>query len=633
MTEISLSEESWLLAGWTPLSWETGRGMELGLNFRPEIGPVKAAVPGSVQKALFDHGIIPDWTKDLDSRSCEWVENREWIFSRIINRTWQNNATSLALHFEGLDGEGSVHVNKKLIGKFSNSFIPHRFDLSSFVQEDQLFLEVRFCPPPRWLGQFGYSSRIRDLKVRFNYTWDWLPRLVQIGICGSAKIVADADGEGLRVFTQGNSIVLGGFLAKATRFVLRKPDGAVHSERMISPADLAQPLIWPVAEAEQWHPNGEGIQPLYQLEATCNNAEGGTSWQRNWQLGFKEVCWTDCEGAPEGADPWICNVNGRPIFLKGVNWTPIRPNFADLGEEDYRQRIELYRDLGFNLFRVWGGGFLESEVFYRLCDEYGMLVWQEFPLCSSGLDNEPPTDPELISEFSKIAGSYITRRQSHVSLLCWCGGNELQNAPDGTPGAGRPLNVSHPVLAALAQQVQMLDPGRRFLPTSSSGPRFVADTAEFGKGVHWDVHGPWTSMEDAYWDHDDALFRSELGAPGASPADLINESLQTQSFFPISDANPVWQRFAFWLPDPADPEWRVFDENRDLHGFIQWSQKQQAVALERAVKACMRRFPRCGGVILWMGHDSFPCLSNTSVVDFHGRPKPAALALKKLFLG
>jgi beta-mannosidase len=324
-------------------------------------------------------------------------------------------------------------------------------------------------------------------------------------------------------------------------------------------------------------------------------------------------------------------VNGTPVFLQGVNWTPIRPNFADVTAEEYRQRVQAYRELGCNVLRVWGGAFLEKPVLYDLCDELGLLVWQEFPLSSSGIDNWPPEDAGSIAALTAVAESYVRRRQHHVSLLCWCGGNELQGSLDGgKTGGGKPVDLSHPLMRAFADTVARLDPGRRFLASSSSGPLFYAHRSEFGKGLHWDVHGPWKGESEEYWREDDSLFRSEVGAPGASPADIIRDHAGNLPLLPGTADNPLWRRTSWWI------EWPEFlaEQGREpatIEEYVDWSQKRQAMFLVRAASACKARFPRCGGFIVWMGHDCFPCTANTAILDLYGRPKPAALALAEVF--
>jgi beta-mannosidase len=152
------------------------------------------------------------------------------------------------------------------------------------------------------------------------------------------------------------------------------------------------------------------------------------------------------------------------------------------------------------------------------------------------------------------------------------------------------------------------------------------------------VHGPWkgpgagpTEWAD-YWDKDDALFRSETGAPGASPADLIRRYAGGVPATPGTMDNPLWRRFDWWVEWPAF----VKEKGREplsLDEYVEWSQARQSAALTLAVRACKTRFPAIGGVILWMGHDAFPCTANTSIIDFEGRPKPAALAVAAVLRG
>jgi beta-mannosidase len=421
--------------------------------------------------------------------------------------------------------------------------------------------------------------------------------------------------------------------------VLRDNSGAAIRRECISAARLANGGVrWEGLAVQPWWPNFEGERPLYAVSLALMGADGTPLDCATRTIGFRSIEWKPCEGAPEGADPWICVVNGRPVFLRGVNWTPVRPNYADDTPAEIRKRLELYRDIGCNVLRVWGGSMLPTEDFFSMCDELGLLVWQEFPLCSSGPENWPPEDPCAIASFQEIARSYIVRRQHHPSLLLWCGGNELQGGPDGSKrGCGVPVTSDHPFIGMLARLVAFEDPGRRFLPSSASGPRFVADRQDFGKGLHWDVHGPWDlygkgTMEEwrDYWDHDDALFRSETGCPSASPTDILEAMRGGLSLFPISAENPLWQRSAWWIQRDKFVA-AMGREPNGIDEYVAWTQDLQAEALAYAAQSARARFPRTGGMILWMGHDVFPCAANTSIVDFHARPKPAALALRKIW--
>jgi beta-mannosidase len=324
------------------------------------------------------------------------------------------------------------------------------------------------------------------------------------------------------------------------------------------------------------------------------------------------------------------------MFLQGINWTPIRPNFADLKEEDYRMRIAKYKNLGINTIRVWGGGFPEKDWLYDFCDEMGILVWQDFPMSSSGIDNTPPDSHEAISDMTQIVKRYVNRLQTHASFLLWCGGNELYNKENTAP-----IIDTHPMISEIKQWVNLLDPGRRFVYGTPSGPNIYAELGKFGTGNNWDVHGPWqlpftatdktmNAVKD-FWAKDDALFHSEVGVPGAMSAKMINKYAGDFDPLPASMENPIWRNVSWWV------EWEDFkyDHNgqgtNSLEEYVNWSQKRQAEGLAIALKTNKDRFPRCGGFILWMGHDAFPCMVNTSIMDFDGNLKPAALELSKIW--
>lgn len=628
-----LAEASWILTGYTPDTWRFLAGIDLGAPSLSEVAPIPARVPASVQQLLLERGLIPDWNRNLDSRGAEWVENRNWVFSTTLPRAWLETGPIRRLRCGGLDHAGWVCCNGRLVGRFENGFTEHVFDLSPIPLADHNELQIVFDLPPRWLGQFHHTSQIRDWKARFNYTWDWQPRLVQIGVWDRVTLEVSDGHElaGVRCQLAAKGFTLFGHAAG--RVEVRIDDGELCLRRETFAADqLARGITFDALPVKPWWPNREGAQPTYRVTCRLLDAAGATADEWTRLVGFKEVAWRACDGAPAEADPWICVVNGREIFLQGVNWTPLRPNYADLTPADYEVRIRAYVAMGCNVFRVWGGAFLETEVFYDLCDRHGILVWQEFPFSSSGIDNWPPEDAQVREQARPIVRDYIARRQHHASLLCWCGGNELMGALDGGKvGSGRPTPASHPLLVMMGEEARALDPSRRFLHTSPAGPRAVANEQEFGLGLHWDTHGPWFPVPESYWPKDDALFRSEVGAAGASPLDILERYYDPGALLPLDESNPRWRRYGFWIQGAAFQQAHGRPP-RDLGEYVAWSQRLQAEALDRAARAIKGRFPRCGGIILWMGHDPFPNPSNTAVLDFYGRFKPAATAVQKVFL-
>ncbi len=643
-TQHDLSQLEWKLSGWIPELWRMDQTMEISASPNAEVFAVPARVPGSVQGALRDAGIIPDWNMGLNFRECEWVENRHWIYEALIPDEWLDPGKTFRLNCLGLDYCGEVHLNGQLVSEFRGSHVPYTFDLTPHLKESGNLLRIIFTCPPRWLGQFGYTSKMKEWKVRFNYTWDWTARLVQIGIWDSVTLEVTNEPRitEFRCSTDYTTaedvgeLTLKGAITQENGTVLARLErnGMLIAQDSIPAAEFNDTGVrWWYLAVDAWWPNMQGEQPLYDLHVTLLDEQGSECDALTRRLGFKHIEWLGCEGAREDADPWICEVNARPIFLQGANWAPILPNFADVTEAQYRRLLETYRDLGVNILRVWGGAMLEKQRFYDLCDELGIMVWQEFPLSSSGVDNYPPDDPQSIDEMAAIAETYVRRRAHHVSLLAWSGGNELMWL-DSTP-----VNETHPMIARLAEVAGTLDPSRRFMASSASGPTEWVTDATKGKGMHWDVHGPWKAdgkLEDAwttFWKEDDALFRSETGCPSCSSAEIIRKYAGDFDPMPCKPENPLWRRTSVWWIEVHQFIAEMGREPQTLEEYVDWQQDRQTRALSLAAKRCKDRFPACGGFIVWMGHDCFPCTANTAIIDFEGNLKPAGQALREIFRG
>lgn len=646
---FDLSKLDWQLLGLNPYEWLMEKSDELGIENCAEVTLKSVPVPGSVQSALREANLIPDWNLGLNARKCEWVENRHWIYQTHLPDEWFGQTASYRLRCNGLDYAGRIRLNGEEIATFENTHLPQTVNLTPYLKKNNNLLQIIFECPPRWLGQFGWTSKMTEWKPRFNYFWDWTSRLVQIGIWDSILIEAVGQGEiqNLKTTTsvawreKKGRLVVSGQITGRAGFRIRA--GLMLQQTLVREAEISltefqqNGFVWEDLPVELWWPNGFGSQTLYSFELQLLDPGGKVLDRVTRRLGFRTVTWERCAESAAESDPWLCVVNGKSIFLQGVNWTPIRPNFADLSPADYRKRLEIYREMGCTILRVWGGAFLEKSWFYDLCDEFGILVWQEFPLSSSGIDNYPPDDEQSIRTLTVIAKSWIQRRQHHPSLIVWSGGNELTRRKQKDASESEiPIDAAHPLIKSFARIVNEQDPEHRFIPTSPSGPNYSAREENFGKGVHWDIHGPWSAIGplskrwQTYWQNDDSLLRSEVGAPGPSPVELIERYKGECETFPASYGNPLWRRASWWI------EWPEFlsehgREPIDLNEYVQWGQQRQSDALAIAAAACKNRFPRCGGFIIWMGHDSYPCSANTAIIDFEGNPKPVVQTLAKIF--
>lgn len=624
-SRIDLSTLTWTLEGWRQWEWELVSAAETTVRRACDVGPVPVSFPGSVRGALVAAGIVPDPGDALRSRESEFIENRHWIYRATLPASLP--AGPLRLVFESLDGPCQVWVNGRRYAESTNAHLPLVVELGDAADFAGAALCLAFVTLPDELGQIGRTSRIRAFKPRFNYGWDWIPRIVQIGPARPARAEVGADRvSGLRVRTafepsgrRGRGrVVVGGTAhpGDAVDIRLTAPGGEVVASGRALAGESGEFEGAVSAEVESWWHTGTRYEVVV----------AGGEEERRIRVGFRRVEWRHTAGAGASAEPWLLHVDGRPVFLRGVNWVPLRADYADVPVEEYRRRLETYARLGVNFIRVWGGGSRERDEFYDLCDELGLLVWQELPLSSSGLDNRPPDDEEFAAGLAAIATQYARSLHHHPCLLVWGGGNELYE-PDA--GSGTPLTFAHPALRAAREAILAIDPDHKIVPTSPSGPCFAADDPdEFGTGVHEDVHGPWVPSVDldawrAYWARDDAMLRSEVGVAGASGLDLLERHGLAGTC--REDRFELWRHTSNWwiersdIPDGPLAEW------------VSASQQAQAEALRIAAASAMDRFPACGGFVVWLGHDAFPCAVSLSLLDYDGRPKPVADALATVF--
>lgn len=641
--KIALASLDWKVCGYRPYYWFERKGIEHGGHFQPDVQPVNAVVPGSAYTALRKAKKLPDWRVGNDSFLCQWVEHFQWEFYTDLPAIKFREGDAIILHCEGLDYSGWIGIDGKVVTEFRGALLRHRFDLTEQLKDGKPHrLSILFDLPPEEQGQAGITSKTHFFKPRYNFSWDWTPRLVPIGIWDELWIEAGpAEPRLVKVLpfleddlkTGRVEVTIDSPRDGAEVSVAVSRRGKVIGEKSVACAAGRQTISLDDLSVEPWFPNGYGKQPLYEVLIKTQTEKKA----QRLTVGFKQARWLLQPNIPADSPKNLCEVNGVPVFLQGVNWTPIRMDYHDTAVEEYQKRIDLYKEMGCTIFRVWGGAFLEREVFYDLCDKAGILVWQEFPLSSSTMESTPPHDAAAIAQLEAIAADYIQRRAHHACKLLWCGGNELQSPPDAQ-GRQFPLQADDVCLAALKKVVETEDPETRFLPTSPSGKRFFGHKEEVGKGLHTHVHGPWNhhgTWDEAldYWNNDDSGFRSECGMPSLQSFKLMKKYAGKLPTWPPTKDNPLWSHTSlFWLPKGRfDKQLKGLKGDAALKKLIAITEEWQTKILTLAASRCKSRFPECAGFIIWMGHDCFPCPINTSLIDVEGRPKPAYHAVKKIF--
>jgi beta-mannosidase len=595
---------------------------------------IPARVPGHVQCDLIDAGRIPDPGFHLNSLACEWTSQRDWIYRLSFPVSASHADRHAVLRLEGVDWSCHVFLNGQSLGDYEGMYRGAEIDVSGLLRAGEtnlLVIVVDHAPPEEDVqSQNGWTSRVRVWKPRFAYVWDWSTRLVPVGLWDSVVVdihdgvritdcwvrpvveVRDCGAKAQVTVTTEVAVTNGTALTQKVR--LFDSRGA-EVGTITSPVDSGVAVsVLEVDDAQLWWPNGSGGQPLYTAEVEIFAAGGEVHDRRKVRFALRVVRFVANQGAPEGALPYTAEVNGRRLFLKGWNWVPIDQLYGRLHENRYRNLIELARRANSNVLRVCGVGLLERELFYDLCDEAGLLVWQDFIQCSSRQDNHPAEDADYIAHARQQAEQMVVRRRNHPSLLLWSGGNELRTLD------GIPLTTAHTAVATMEDVVRTLDPGRHFIATSPSGPPAVDPEAGH------DIHGPWRYLGDGahyrFYNETTPLLHSELGVEGACGLTSLRRTLEADSLWPPDFSNRAWVHHGeMWVAPETVAA--LFGPITGIEDYVRASQWVQAEGLGYAVEAHRRRQGHTSGAIIWQLNEAWPNANSPAVVDYDGAPRPA----------
>lgn len=613
-------------------------------------GGFPATVPGSVLEDLRRTGEVPDPYHGRNSLLAEWVPARTWLYRKTFAVDGSLRGRRIRLAFDGVDHDCRVYLNGELLGRHVGMFTPFGWDVGErlrYGEPNLLAVVIERAPDEE--SEVGDTSRVRTHKSRMTYGWDFCPRMVHQGIWQGVGL--EATGQ-LRIEDVWLRPRLGGDRSSAVleaEIRLSGPpspgsevellvdlDGrAVGSARGRLPvgvgpdAESSITLSVPVEGPSLWWPNGHGGQPLYRA-AVAVTAAGQPSDERHVTFGFRDVRLVANPTPDETARGYTLEVNGRWIHAAGWNWTPMDVLYGVLRHDRLEHLLRLAEDANVTLLRVWGGGLIETEAFYDWCDRLAILVWQEFIQSSSGIASKPPEDPGFVALMRAEAERIVPLRRNHASLAIWGGGNELTG-----PGT-RPLDDAEPVLAALHEVVERLDPGRPW-PTSPTGREFANTLESIARdpdGLH-DVHGPWEHQglaeQPALWDAGTALLNSEFGTEGITNLRAIEATIDPADRWPATRDNATWSHRGAWWNNTPFVQAAFGGRTADLPTLVRASQWLQADGLRYAVEANRRRWPRNSGSLPWQFGESYPNATCTSAVDYFGEPKAAYHAVARAY--
>jgi beta-mannosidase len=620
-----------------------------------EVGdiPRPASVPGTVHTDLLAAGLIPDPYTGTHETDLVWLHRSSWRYETLVQSEPAAPEERVDLVFDGLDTVATIELDGREVGRTANMHRGYRFDVREQLRRPAA-LSVRFD------SALEFAEAVQDRigarphtnthpynavrKMACSFGWDWGPDLQTAGIWkpvrlerwrvarfAQTRLLATLDDDGTTGRLTVHVEVERSGLEEARELLVRVAVGD-RSGRLSLPAGISAGAVEiEVPEAPVWWPVGYGGQPLAGVEVDLvdPSGDGAVLDSVARRVGFRSV---RLDESPDAAGSrFALIVNGRPVFALGLNWIPEDHLLTRLTRPDYAEAVDRAVAANANLLRVWGGGIFESDDFYDVCDERGVLVWQDFLLACAAYAEEEPIRSEILAEVREN----VTRLSPHPSLVIWNGGNEniwahedwQWKAPLGdlTWGAGYYYRDFPAILAEL-------DPTRPYHPGSPSSPGFDPEVVHpnddrYGTRHEWQA---WNEQDYTWHDRYTPRFCSEFGwqAPPAwstlagalEPADRHKTSTAFLLHQKANDGNGKLDRgLAHHMRVPED--------------FAEWhwaTQLNQARATTYAVHHLRSWTPHTMGSVVWQLNDCWP-VTSWAVVDGAGRRKPAWYALRRAY--
>ena len=608
-------------------------------------GPVSAAVPGSVYHDLLSAGCIEDpFWRDNETEALRLMEN-DFVYSRRFEVGADLlGCESVILRCEGLDTLAEIRVNGALAGTAENMHRIWEYDVKSLLREGENDISVRFASPTKYIREAYALSRAdgsSDAMVGFPllrkahcmFGWDWGPRLPDAGIWRPISLLGidtarirdvlilqdhsqAPDAVALTVRTNLEYVGAG---ETALRVRVTGPGGETFEA-------CGEEAVIHIPGPKLWWPAGFGEQPLYTVTVTLEKA-GAELDSSEKRIGLRTM--TVTRKKDEWGESFSHCVNGVDIFAMGADYIPEDNLLPRVNPERTRKLLTDARAANMNCVRVWGGGYYPEDAFYDICDELGLLVWQDFMFACAVYNLTDEFEANITAEFV----DNVRRLRHHPSLALWCGNNEMEQfvaQGEWVSSKRQAADYIKMYEYVIPKVLKTEDPQAFYWPASpSSGGSFDAPQDPNRGDVHyWDV---WHGLKP-FTDYRNYLFRyvSEFGFQSFPCMETIESFTLPEDRNLFSYVMEKHQRNAsangrivFYLS-------QMYLYPREMSELVYASQLLQAQAMQYGVEHWRRHRGHCMGAVIWQLNDCWPVASWASI-DYFGRWKALHYYAKRFF--
>lgn len=633
---------------------------------------IDAMVPGNVELDLLAAGVIEDPMIGNNVYDLRKYEGYQWCYSRSFVSPETTECQRVVLTFEGLDTFAEIYVNGKHAGSTDNMLISHSFDITGLLNKagtNELDVIIRssvlevqkYALGVLSIGNFANEESTYARRAPHTYGWDIMPRLVSAGIWRGVMlkvenqvriedtnwITAEIDKENktAQLYLQLQTAMPFDRFDKVKAIVSLSRSGKKVHESSHLMHRFAEFIHIGLTDVDFWWPRGYGEPALYDAEVSLVDvATGEVLSYDSERIGIRTVA-LDMKDVnlPDSPGQFRFIINGVPVFAKGTNWVPLDAlHSRDIMHLD--KAVDLMVEMNCNIVRCWGGNVYEDTRFFDLCDENGIMVWQDF---SMGCNIYSQRD-DFARAVEKEAVSVVRKFRSHPSLILWSGNNENdQVVVHGRLKSFRlNPNMDRVSREVLPRVVFEFDPTRPYLASSPYySPRVYQAGGTDNVLPENHLWGPRGYYKDDFYVKADNQFVSEIGYHGCPNRESLERMFTKDCVYPWIDGKPgmwndEWQTKAIRIYNDKFQGGRndlMTNQVKILFGkvpeklddFIFASQSVQAEAMKFFVEFWRGDRPARNGIIWWNIRDGWPILSD-AITDYYGGKKMAFHFLKNV---
>ena len=664
-----------------------------------QVQTIPATVPGNVEIDLCEAGLLPDPRIGLNNALTRKWEDFQWCYTKVFDAPAPQSGKTYQLWFGGVDTIADIWLNGEHLGRTENMMIEHSFDVTKLLREGENCLQVIIQSSVLYGREpffgsisFGHSASPESVNIRkapHTFGWDILPRVVSAGLWRSVELreIAPVHFRDVYWMTANVDVAAGTAEIYAdTQFQM--PSDRYDKTQVVWTLSrggkvvsrLSQPCVFHalrqkinLTDVDFWWPRGYGEPALYDARCELVSDEGEVLAVDEQKIGIRTVKLDFNEiNLPDAPGRFCFIINGEPVFVRGTNWVPLDA-LHSRDREWVDATVTLCADLNCNMIRCWGGNVYEDHRFFDLCDQLGIMVWQDFTFAC----NAYPQDAGFGQRIWDETKSVVIKLRRHPSLALWSGNNEIDyslrraiSCFDPDPNKD---NVSRGVIA---QVIWEFDPSRPFIPSSpyyteEVWKRGFIDYEHLPENHLW---GPRGYYKTPFYTEAGCVFVSEIGYHGAPDISSLERMMTPSCVYPWLteeqmrskaekkvnlapvDNGSSQARERGVVINPMDPdknwneEWlgksvrrfpelgKTYDRNNlminqqnllfgscpsDLEGFVFGSQVVQAEAMKYFVEMWRgQKFSPKTGIIWWNVKDGWPDISD-AVVDYYFNKKLA----------